>query len=152
MKKFQGSHRFIPGKRVQVDLVPVDKAHVFKHAEDALQTQITKLVTSFIFLNFVYFSLVLSSPVLYQRCAVIWQGAWHVCELCKTRVDLCHGFDPRDQQLRHLFLWNLQRTHTESYWVDNIESVSKHNMSVCKSVCDEQIWFYLHMVHHHFVC
>lgn len=35
-----------PGKGVQVNLVRVDETHVFKHAEDALQTQTTPSVSS----------------------------------------------------------------------------------------------------------
>ena len=47
-------------------------------------------------------------------------------------MDLLHRFDSRNQQFRNLFLWNLQRTHTESYGVNNIERVSKHNVSMCQ--------------------
>lgn len=32
-----------PGERVHVDLIGVDETHVFKHAENALQTQQEKL-------------------------------------------------------------------------------------------------------------
>lgn len=87
----------------------------------------------------------------YQGCGLIRQGARCVRELSVAGVDLHHWFDARHQQLRHLFLWNLQHTHTESYWVNNIDSVSKYNVSACESEWVVQIWFYLHMVHHHFI-
>lgn len=83
----------------------------------------------------------LSTSVPYQRCGVIRQGARRVRELGKAGVGLLHGLDPRHQQLRHLFLWDLQRTHTESYGVNNIDSVRKYNVSACESEWDVQMWF-----------
>ena len=95
------------------------------------------------------FSLSVSGP--YHGRGVIRQGARCVCELGEAGVDLLHWVDPRHQQLRHLFLWNLQRTHTESYGVNDMDGVSKYSVSVCQSEWDLQIWFYLHVVHHHFI-
>lgn len=40
-----------PGESVQVNLVRVDETHVFKHAEDALQTQMTGPIASLLFLS-----------------------------------------------------------------------------------------------------
>lgn len=142
-----------PGESVHVNLVCVDETHVFKHAEDALQTHTTASVT------FCSFSLPSSNPpqsrsfsfVSYQRRGVVRQGAGRVCEFGKAGVDLLHGFDPRYQQLRHLFLWHLQHTHTESYWVNNMDSVSKYNASEWESEWDVQMWCHLHMVHHHLI-
>lgn len=61
----------------------------------------------------------------HRGCGVIRQGARCVCELCVAGVDLYHWFNPRHQKLSHLFFWNLQHTHTESYWVNHIDSVRK---------------------------
>lgn len=99
---------------MQVNLVCVDETHVFKHAEDALQTHTTGLVTSDDFVFF--FSLPLCSlitfalnlphpcPLSYHGRGVIREGARRVRELCKAGVDLLHRFNACHQQLRHLFL------------------------------------------------
>lgn len=84
-------------------------------------------------------SLFLLTSGPYHGCGVIRQGTGRVRELSVAGVDLRHWFDPCHQQLRHLFLWNLQHTHTESYGVNNMDSVSK--CDVCESEWDVQIWF-----------
>ena len=91
-----------PGESVHVNLVCVDETHVFKHAEDALQTH-NRISYISVSLN-ASLDLSRSHCVSYQRRVVVGQGARRVRELGEARVDLLHGFDPRHQQLRNLFL------------------------------------------------
>lgn len=109
----------LPGQGVLVYLVRVDETHVFKHAEDALQTKKRKIHLHTY--NTPPHDL-LTSP--HHRRAFVRQRPRRVRELCKAGVDLLHRLDPFHHQLNHLFLRHLQGTQTESYGANDIDSVS----------------------------
>lgn len=100
---------------MQVNLVCVDEAHVFKHAEDTLQTHTSggDFITFSVRLCILIFIPRPSVSFPHQGCRVIRKGAGRVRELSVAWVNLLHWFNAGHQQLRHLFLWNLQRMCTQ---------------------------------------
>lgn len=84
---------------MQVNLVCVDETHIFKHAEDTLQTHTSGEVRAsfslFLPPNLFPFALFPSASAPHHVRGVVRQGARGVCELSEAGVDLFDRFDPR---------------------------------------------------------